>query len=184
MTLTSQPLQRTLVILAGQIVSGPPLGKSDLSQIEVTMLIPPPKIVTPADGSVIHGPAEVKISGSGLAIGVVTVTVYDHGKQICAATVQRSGGGSWTCTATLGIGSHSLTATQNDAFGNRSRPSQVVSLSVTAPAVPQSTSHTELAATGSPIGAPIILAVALVLAGLIALCAGAARARRRSGAHR
>ena len=184
MTLTSQPLQQRVGILAGQIVSGPPLGKSDLSEIEVTMLIPPPKILAPADGSVIPSPANVKISGSGIAIGVVTVTVYDHGKQICAATVQRSGGGSWTCTATLGIGTHSLTARQHDAFGNRSRPSQVVGLSVTAPAVPQSTSHAELPATGTPIGGQITLALALVLAGLIALRAGAARPRRRSSVNR
>ena len=126
----------------------------------------------------------MKISGSGLAIGVVTVAVYDHGKQICAATVQRSGGDSWTCTATLGIGSHSLTATQRDAFGNRSRSSPVVGLSVTAPAVPQSTSHTELAATGTPIGAQITLALALVLAGLIALRACATSPRRRSSINR
>jgi hypothetical protein len=119
----------------------------------------------------------VKISGSGLAIGAVTVNVYDHGKQICAATVQKSGGGWWTCTATLGIGTHSLTARQHDAFGNRSRPSQVVSLSVTAPTVP-------LAATGSPIGAQITPAVALVLACLIALRAGATRPRRRSSVNR
>jgi hypothetical protein len=180
----SQPLQRTVAILAGQIVSGPPLGKSDLSEIEVTMLIPPPKIVTPADGSVIPGPAKVKISGSGIAVGVVTVTVYDHGKQICTATVQKSGGGSWTCTATLGIGSDALTATQHDAFGNRSRPSQVVSLSVTAPAVPQSTSHAELAATGRAIGGQIILALAMLVAGFIALCVGATSPRRRSSVHR
>ena len=163
---------------------GPPLAKSDLTEVEVTLQVPPPKITAPANGSVIPGPAKVKISGSGLAIGVVTVTVYDHGKQICAATVQRSGGGSWTCTATLGIGTHSLTARQHDAFGNRSRPSHVVGLSVTAPASPQSTSPTELAATGTPIGGQITLALAPVLAGLIALCAGTARPRRRSSVNR
>jgi hypothetical protein len=50
--------------------------------------------------------------------------------------------------------------------------------------VPQSTSHTELAATGTPIGAQITLALALVLAGLIALRAGATRPRRRSSINR
>ena len=184
MTLTSQPLQRTLFIGAVQTVSGPAPGTSDASHIEVTMLVPPPTLTVPADGSVITGPAKVKISGSGIAIGVVTVTVYDHGKQICAVTVQRSGGGSWTCSATLDVGTHSLTARQHDAFGNRSPSSQVVSVSVTAPAVPHSTSHTELPATGTPIGEHLVLALALVLAGSIALCAGATRSRRRPGTHR
>jgi hypothetical protein len=184
LALTSQPLQRTLFIAADQFVSGPPAGTSDQRLIKVTLQVPPPKITAPADGSVIPGPAKVKFSGSGVAIGVVTVTVYDNAKQICTATVRKSGRGSWTCTATLGIGSHSLTARQRDAFGNRSRSSQVVSLSVTAPALPQSTSHPELPATGTPIGEHLSLALALVLAGIIALSAGATRSQRRSSTHR
>src|SRR5207237_4903416 len=58
------------------------------------------------------------LSGHGEPGAVLSVT--DAGTLLCAATV--SAGGSWTCTpATLKDGTHTASATQQDAAGHVSR---------------------------------------------------------------
>ena len=67
------------------------------------------------------------ISGNGAESGAA-ITVREGATTVCTATANASG--VWSCASTLGLGSHTLTATQTDTAGNTSAASANVTFSV------------------------------------------------------
>jgi hypothetical protein len=67
------------------------------------------------------------ISGMGAENGA-TVTVREGTTTVCTATASSTG--AWSCASTLGLGSHTVAATQVDTSGNTSAPSAAVTFSV------------------------------------------------------
>jgi VCBS repeat-containing protein len=82
-----------------------------------------------------------QLSGTGVAGS--TITVYDNGQPIGTTVVDNGGAWTFTPTAPLGDGSHTLTATATDPAGNESgAASFTLTVDATAPDAPQIDSAT------------------------------------------
>ncbi len=92
--------------------------------------VAPPAIVSPASASTVAPNPQI----NGTSEAGATVTVREGMTVVCIATA--NGMGNWSCNSTLGIGMHTLNATQVDVATNTSVASANVSFTVTgAPAV-------------------------------------------------
>ncbi|TWH21175.1 Ig-like domain-containing protein [Prauserella rugosa] len=87
----------------------------------------PPVITSPEDGSTI-GNNTPEITGTGEP--GATVTIRDGDTELGTATVDENGNWSFTPESPLSDGDHTITATQEDAAGNVSGPSEEVSFTV------------------------------------------------------
>jgi large repetitive protein len=92
-------------------------------------LVVPPAIVSPGTGTDVAVNPVVGGTGEPGA----TVTVEENGIVICTAVVD--GQGHWSCSTTLGLGDHTLTATQTDTAGNTSSPGTTTFTVADVPAV-------------------------------------------------
>jgi hypothetical protein len=103
-------------------------------------------ITSPADGATVSpNPA---ILGTSAEAGA-TVTVREGANVVCAVNVTAAG--DWSCASSLGLGAHTITATQTDTSGNVSALSTAVTFSVKAAAsvgLSQSSSTTNV---GEPV---------------------------------
>jgi hypothetical protein len=93
-----------------------------------------PVILTPAAATTYSATTAVTISGTAEANS--TVKILDGVTQIGTATTD--GSGNWSYAATLGAGSHSITATATDQAGNNgvaSSPAKTIVVDTTAPTV-------------------------------------------------
>ena len=79
----------------------------------------PPVISTVSTPSHTHSTASVTVTGTGVA--GQTITIYDGGNSI--KTVVVAANGTWSTTVWLGVGTHTLTATQSPAPGLQSAAS-------------------------------------------------------------
>ncbi|MCL1840491.1 MAG: Ig-like domain-containing protein, partial [Propionibacteriaceae bacterium] len=109
----------------------------------------PPAITGPASGSTLTDPTPA-ISGTGEPLAHVVVT--EGGNVLCEADVAADG--QWACTpeTELTDGTHTITATQQDAAGNQSDPSPSVTFAVDAhnPDPPVITAPAPGGTTGQP----------------------------------
>lgn len=90
---------------------------SDTKPTSKDTAVSPPVISGPANGSTV-APNPV-ISGS--SEPNATVTVSEGNTVVCTATANSAG--QWSCASSLGLGSHTVTATQTDVAGNTSSAS-------------------------------------------------------------
>ncbi|MDR0283743.1 MAG: Ig-like domain-containing protein, partial [Propionibacteriaceae bacterium] len=116
-----------------------------------------PVITSPVDGWVTNADP-LRVVGEGQPGSVVTVTAGGTG--VCTATADAAG--QWSCEASLAEGTHTLVATQQDAAGTVSVPSNAVTVTIdrTAPTAPVvtgpkdggdvNTSTPEVTGTGEP----------------------------------
>jgi large repetitive protein len=87
--------------------------------VKIDTVALPPTIVSPAEGSTV--PKNPSISG--IAEPGAIVTIKEGNTVVCTAVANSLG--AYSCNSMLGTGSHMLTATQVDTFGNTSVPSMV-----------------------------------------------------------
>ena len=86
----------------------------------------PPVISTVSTPSHTHSTTSVTVTGTGVA--GQTITLYDGSNSI--KTVVVAANGTWSTTVSLGVGTHTLTATQSPAAGLQSAPSAARTVTV------------------------------------------------------
>ena len=96
-----------------------------------------PEITSPKDGDATNDDP-LTVAGTGEAGS--TITVKDGEDSVCEAVVASDG--KWSCEVSLDEGDHTLTATSEDKAGNKSDPSDPVTITVdtAAPDAPEITS--------------------------------------------
>ena len=164
------------LLLNGAVLSGVPtragsfqvteLASNVASSHSVTLIvdirpaIPGPVIALPAEGAHLAS-TSVTVSGTAPSTEIGnTIRVTEDSTPVCDALVQTDG--SWSCTATLPEGAHTLTAVVVDVRGfvGTDVDTQQFDIDVTAPLAPEwsgpmahsrhATSRPELSGTGEP----------------------------------
>lgn len=151
------------------------------------VVVAPPVITSPTNGSTVTDDPPV-INGTGGAGNTVTVT-GDGNTVLCTAVVAADG--TWSCTpgSAMGIGQHTISATQADSNGNVSAKSAPVTFTIasgTGTGVSNGSqngssgpaANGRLASTGSPLTGLAVIGLMLLLAGF-GLAMGATRRRNR-----
>ncbi|HMM88335.1 Ig-like domain-containing protein [Bradyrhizobium sp.] len=127
--------------------AGQSSGASSALSITVDTRAPVAPTITASTAAASLANNNIKVL-TGTAEANSTIKVYDGTTQIGTATA--NGNGAWTYTAgTLTDGSHSFTAKAMDAAGNTGSASTVLSVSVSAPTMIESTGTTSLIKAGN-----------------------------------
>jgi len=109
-------------LTATQTVNGAKSAASNT--VAVTVAPPPPAITSPTSGFSTTNPV---VPVSGTSVANASISILDGASLVGSTTA--NGSGSWTVNVTLGIGGHSLTATQT-VSGLTSLASNTVSVTI------------------------------------------------------